>query len=112
MHSVTQLVNTLPYTLVTCTRTMDQLPPYILRAATFTSTVCLSVFLSNDSAIPFTRMFFVINVLWASAFGLLSQRRLEASTEVGRNGEALNAVIANFHGTPSCDFGISTCMAV
>jgi len=50
--------------------------------------------------------------LGASAFGLLSKGRLEASTVVGRNGEALNAVIANFHGTPSCDFGIFTCMAV
>jgi len=78
----------------------------------FTSAVCLSIFLSNDSAIPFTRMFFVINVLGTSAFGLLNQRRLEASAVVGRNEEALNAVFANFHGTPSCDFGIFTCMAV
>lgn len=68
MHSVTQLVTTLPYTLVTCTRTMDQRPPYILCAAMFTSAVCLSIFLSNDSAIPFTRMFFVINVFRGKCF--------------------------------------------
>ena len=62
MHSVTQLVTSLPYTLVTCTGTMDQPAPYILCAAMFTSAVCLSIFLSNDSAILFTRMFFVITV--------------------------------------------------
>ena len=31
---------------------------------------------------------------------------------VGRNGEALNTEILNFHGTSSCDLGIFTCMAV
>jgi len=57
-------------------------------------------------------MFFIITVLGTSGFGLLSQRRLEASTVVGRNREALNAVIVNFHGTSSCDFGIFKCTAV
>lgn len=50
--------------------------------------------------------------LGTSAFDLLSQRRLQASMAVGMNGEAPNAVIADFHGTPSCDFGIFTCTAV
>lgn len=75
MHSVTELVTTLPYTLVTCTRTMDQSPPYILCAAMFTSAVCLSIFLSNDSAIPFTRMFFIITVFGNKCFWFVDLER-------------------------------------
>lgn len=75
MHSVTQLVTTLPYTLVTCTRTMDQLPLYILCAAMFTSAVCLSIFLSNDAAILFTRMFFVMTVFRNKCFWLVESEK-------------------------------------
>ena len=75
MHSVTQLVTTLPYTVVTCTRTMDLLPPHILCAAMFTSAVCLSIFLSNDSAIPFRRMFFVITVFRSKCFWLVDSEK-------------------------------------
>jgi len=75
MHSVTQLVTTLPYTLVTCTRTMDHPFPYILCAAMFTSAVCLGIFLSNESAIPFTRMFFVITVFRNKCFWLVDSEK-------------------------------------
>jgi hypothetical protein len=59
-------------------------------------------------------MLIVVTIIRNKCFGLvgLGQKRLEGSTVVGRNAEATNAVVANFHGTSLCDLGIVTCTTV